>query len=281
MKYHIAMDAGGALQLKHNNGGIDDDNISADNWEFHTRRHEDSSNGWEAPASASAFRMSLFGAIGLTPDAISGRETGLHATAFDEEVRLFWERPHDGGLPITKYQYRQKGGQRRLRRLEEHLRQQPGATPPHGEAPDQRHALHLPGARRERKRRGPALERGDRRAERGRLQAKLQRKYMHCLGGHALQRVHRGGEHRYRLGQADGDGRHDVSDRSGGPSERQGHAAGSIHHRSLHQGRLGRVRPWAHSGHLQRRCQSGQQGHPRHLDGASRHRGLHLRLLQP
>ena len=110
VKYHIAMDAGGALQLKHNNGGIDDDDISADNWEFHTRRREDSSNGWEAPASASAFRMSLFGAIGLTPDAISGRETGLHATAFDEEVRLFWERPHDGVLPITKYQYRQKAG---------------------------------------------------------------------------------------------------------------------------------------------------------------------------
>ena len=110
VKYHIAMDAGGALQLKHNNGGIAADDISADNWEFHTRRREDSSNGWEAPASASAFRMSLFGAIGLTPDAISGRETGLHATAFDEEVRLFWDRPHDGGLPITKYQYRQKAG---------------------------------------------------------------------------------------------------------------------------------------------------------------------------
>ena len=110
VKYHIAMDAGGALQLKHNNGGADADDISADNWEFHTRRREHGSNGWEAPASASAFRMSLFGAIGLTPDAISGRETGLHATAFDEEAHLFWERPHDGGLPITKYQYRQKAG---------------------------------------------------------------------------------------------------------------------------------------------------------------------------
>ena len=110
VKYHIAMDAGGALQLKHNNGGIAADDISADNWEFHTRRREDSSNGWEAPASASAFRMSLFGAIGLTPDAIGGRETGLHATAFDEEALLFWDRPHDGGLPITKYQYRQKAG---------------------------------------------------------------------------------------------------------------------------------------------------------------------------
>ena len=110
VKYHIAMDAGGALQLKHNNGGIAADDISADNWEFHTRRREDSTNGWEAPASASAFRMSLFGTIGLTPDAIGGLRTGLHATAFDEEVRLFWERPHDGGLPITKYQYRQKAG---------------------------------------------------------------------------------------------------------------------------------------------------------------------------
>ena len=110
VKYHIAMDAGGALQLKHNNGGIAADDISADNWEFHIRRREDSSNGWEAPASASAFRMSLFGAIGLTPDAISGRETGLHATAFDEEVLLFWDSPGDGGSMITKYQYRQKAG---------------------------------------------------------------------------------------------------------------------------------------------------------------------------
>ena len=109
-KYHIAMDAGGALQLKHNNGGIADDDISADNWEFHTRRREDSSNGWEAPASASAFRMSLFGAIGLAPDAIGGLLTGLRATAFDEEALLFWDSPGDGGSPITRYQYRQKAG---------------------------------------------------------------------------------------------------------------------------------------------------------------------------
>ena len=110
VKYHIAMDAGGALQMKHNNGGTADDDISADNWEFHTRRREDSSNGWEAPASASAFRMSLFGAIGLAPDAIGGVLTGLRATAFDEEALLFWDSPGDGGSPITRYQYRQKAG---------------------------------------------------------------------------------------------------------------------------------------------------------------------------
>ena len=109
-KYHIAMDAGGALQLKHNNSGAAADDISADNWEFHTRRREDSSNGWESPASASAFRMSLFGAIGVTPGAIGGLLTGLRATAFDEEALLFWDSPGDGGSPITKYQYRQKAG---------------------------------------------------------------------------------------------------------------------------------------------------------------------------